>query len=84
MDQITDNFIQKCIRKEFKESTVITIAHRLSTIADYDKIMVMEKGRIVEMGHPSELVKRKGFLDEMLKEAGEEGERIKEMMANRK
>ena len=52
VDRITDDFIQKCIRKEFKSSTVITIAHRLSTIADYDKIIVMGNGRIVEMGSP--------------------------------
>ena len=44
VDQETDDFIQECIKKEFKNATVITIAHRLSTIADYDKILVLESG----------------------------------------
>ena len=48
----TDQFIQKCIKTKFRDVTVITIAHRLNTIADYDKIIVMDRGRIVEIGHP--------------------------------
>ena len=53
VDKQTDDFIQACIRREFKETTIITIAHRLSTIADYDKIVVMEGGRISEEGTPT-------------------------------
>ena len=52
MDKKTDNFIQQCIKTEFKKFTVIIIAHRLNTIADYDKIIVLVNGRIVEMGSP--------------------------------
>ena len=52
VDKNTDDFIQKCIRSEFKGSTVITIAHRLSTVMDYDKILVMSGGKIVECGSP--------------------------------
>lgn len=48
VDMKTDSFIQKVIRSKFKDTTVITIAHRLSTIADYDKILVMRRGRVVE------------------------------------
>jgi ATP-binding cassette subfamily C (CFTR/MRP) protein 4 len=48
----TDNFIQNCIKTKFKDTTVITIAHRLKTIADYDKVIVMEKGTILEIGSP--------------------------------
>ena len=47
VDMQTDTFIQNCIKKNFKETTVITIAHRLNTIADYDKVIVMNRGRIV-------------------------------------
>ena len=36
----TDSQIQKKIREEFSECTVLSIAHRLSTVIDYDKIMV--------------------------------------------
>ncbi len=43
VDLETDDLIQATIRKEFKESTVITIAHRLNTIMDYDRIMVRNR-----------------------------------------
>ena len=48
------------IRKKFKESTVISIAHRLNTIADYDRVIVMRKGEIIEMGEPLKLMKKGG------------------------
>jgi ATP-binding cassette subfamily C (CFTR/MRP) protein 4 len=40
----TDSYIQNCIKTQFKNTTVITIAHRLNTIADYDRVVVMDKG----------------------------------------
>lgn len=48
----TDAFIQQAIRKYFKDTTIITIAHRLITVVDYDQIVIMSKGRIVEKGSP--------------------------------
>ena len=48
----TDEVIQKVIGKAFCNSTVITIAHRLNTIIDFDKIIVMDKGNVVEIGRP--------------------------------
>ncbi len=56
VDMKTDDFIQKTLKTKFKNNTIITIAHRLNTIADYDKIIVMDKGRIVEKGRPFELL----------------------------
>ena len=47
VDMKTDEFIQSVIKAKFKDTTVVTIAHRLNTIADYDKIIVMDKGRII-------------------------------------
>ena len=52
VDMQTDAFIQKVIREKFTKTTVITIAHRLNTIADYDKVIVMKRGRIEEQGSP--------------------------------
>lgn len=42
----------------FKESTVIAVSHHLDTIKDYDIIVVMDKGEIVETGQPSILLER--------------------------
>ncbi len=58
VDLETDEFIQKYVKVKYDKGTVITIAHRLNTIADYDKIVVMDKGLVVEMGEPYNLLKK--------------------------
>ena len=77
VDSETDVFIQQCIRREFKDSTIITIAHRLSTVADYDKIVVLSNGEIVEMGSPYELLIKEGMFREMVEKTGEQAKAIK-------
>jgi len=56
IDYATDAKIQETIR-EIKNTTV-TIAHRLQTIIDYDKVLVLDKGEVVEYGDPWDLVKK--------------------------
>lgn len=56
IDFETDTKIQEALREEFGSSCVITIAHRLQTIMDYDRVIVMDAGTIVENGSPSELL----------------------------
>lgn len=56
IDLETDEIIQKIIRTEFKRCTVLTIAHRLNTILDYDRIIVLEKGQIIEFDTPGNLL----------------------------
>ncbi|KAL2268994.1 hypothetical protein VTJ83DRAFT_3840 [Remersonia thermophila] len=58
IDYATDAAIQATIRE--LSCTTITIAHRLQTIADYDKVLVLDKGEVVEYGHPWELMRKKG------------------------
>lgn len=48
VDQRTDAHIQRLIRSEFPDSTIIAIAHRLRTIMDYDRVIVMGGGEILE------------------------------------
>ena len=62
VDFKTDRLIQDVIRSRFKDSTVITIAHRLNTIMDYDKVLVMDQGRVVEFDKPEVLLQNEnGF-----------------------
>jgi len=51
--------------------TVITIAHRLNTVIDSDKVLVMDRGTMVEYDHPHNLLKDKnGFLYKMVEQTG--------------
>ena len=71
VDLETDDLIQGTIRAEFEDSTVLTIAHRLNTIMDYDRIMVLDKGRIAEFDSVQELLKMQdGIFHSMVKAAG--------------
>ena len=62
VDLETDDLIQKTIRQEFCHCTVMTIAHRLNTIADYDKVLVLNQGEVVEYDSPSMLMSSKSSL----------------------
>ncbi|XP_053695519.1 multidrug resistance-associated protein 1 isoform X1 [Sabethes cyaneus] len=71
VDLETDDLIQRTIRTEFKDCTVLTIAHRLNTIMDSDKVIVLDKGQIVEYASPSELLQsRSSAFYSMAKDAG--------------
>ena len=56
VDYETDALIQKALRVDFENATVLTIAHRLNTIIDYDRILVMDNGEIAEYDSPSVLL----------------------------
>ena len=56
VDMETDEFIQRKIMELFKDCTILTIAHRLVTIANYDKVIVMDKGQMVEFDSPYKLL----------------------------
>jgi ABC-type multidrug transport system fused ATPase/permease subunit len=72
VDMETDALIQRSIREEFRDSTVLVVAHRLSTVADFDKILVLSDGSLVEYDEPRVLAQRKGPFWEMVKESGED------------
>ncbi|KAG0245839.1 hypothetical protein BGX31_005941 [Mortierella sp. GBA43] len=56
VDMATDALIQKAIREDFAQSTVITVAHRINTIIDYDRILVMNQGQVAEYDTPYNLL----------------------------
>lgn len=74
VDRATDAAIQLSLRDSFAAAgcTVLVIAHRLSTVADFDRILVLEKGRVAEMGTPRELLARGMARGERPAEADEE------------
>ncbi|KAJ1662282.1 Canalicular multispecific organic anion transporter 1 [Coemansia sp. RSA 25] len=67
IDLEADRAVQAMIRKEFSDCTVLTIAHRLETIMSSDRIIVMDKGTIVEMGPPQELLAKDGKFAQLVK-----------------
>jgi ABC-type multidrug transport system fused ATPase/permease subunit len=80
VDSQTDTKIQETIRQEFAGSTIICIAHRLrfdkqcfnsSTIIDYDKILVLDKGKVAQFGTPKELISQEGIFQNMCKQSDE-------------
>ena len=59
IDVETDNAIQRALRREFKNCTVMTIAHRINTIMDSDQILVLDHGRVAEFDTPEALLQNK-------------------------
>lgn len=60
LDTKSEGIVQEALDRALKSRTTIVIAHRLSTIKDADKIVVMSKGQIVEIGTHDELLKKQG------------------------
>lgn len=76
IDEMTDQLIQKMIKEEFSNSTILTIAHRLNTIIAYDRVMVLDKGKIAEFDTPWNLIqKQDGQFLGLIREHGEEFEK---------
>ncbi|KAJ3406625.1 hypothetical protein HDU80_010830 [Chytriomyces hyalinus] len=72
VDNETDANIQRIIRgPSFANTTVLSIAHRLRTVIDYDKILVLDHGRVVQFGTPSELIQSDGIFRSMCIETGD-------------
>ena len=69
LDSASDDAMQKLLRSEFRDLTLLTIAHRLHTVIDYDSIVVLGKGKLLERGAPSELLEKDGGVLRGLAEA---------------
>ena len=69
IDYKTETYLQKSINSGMKDCTVITIAHRIKTIINYDKIIVLNNGEIVEIDSPKKLLDKKGLFYQLYKES---------------
>lgn len=61
--------MQRTLRKAFGKKTVIAIAHRLETVIDFDRVIVLDNGEIVESGNPKELLATSGSAFKVLSES---------------
>ncbi|EAY72731.1 hypothetical protein OsI_00596 [Oryza sativa Indica Group] len=62
VDTATDNLIQKTLRQQFSDATVITIAHRITSVLDSDMVLLLDNGVAVERDTPTRLLEDKSSL----------------------
>ena len=67
LDSKSEKSVQSAVEKVMKDRTTIIIAHRLSTIKNVDKIIVIDKGRIIEVGSHKELIKKNNIYSKLSK-----------------
>lgn len=83
VDTETDVLIQRSIREEFSDTTLLVVAHRLSTVADFDRILVVKEGVAAEFGSPRELVGiEDGVFKGMVEGSGEGRELMRGILGN--
>ncbi|XP_024014830.1 ABC transporter C family member 8 isoform X2 [Eutrema salsugineum] len=68
IDSATDAIIQRIIREEFADCTVITVAHRVPTVIDSDMVMVLSFGELVEYNEPSKLMETDSYFSKLVAE----------------
>lgn len=69
LDNKSERIVQKAIKNLMKDRTVIVIAHRLSTVKNADKIIVIDHGKVAEMGNHSTLIKKENGVYKSLYES---------------
>lgn len=73
IDEKTDQQIQALISNDFNDVTVLTIAHRLNTIIQYDKLLVLSDGKLMEFDTPAALIQKEGgYFRSLVMENGKE------------
>lgn len=72
VDSRTDKLLQQAVAKSFQSATIIAVAHRLDTVIDYDKILVLGHGAVLEYGTPGDLIEKGGDFASMVDDTGDE------------
>ncbi len=80
LDNETESLVQRSFDLLMQERTTLVIAHRLSTVLDADRILVMDKGRIVEDGTHESLLAQQGLYAKLYRIQFQEGDRPLEVM----
>lgn len=75
VDAAAEALVARLVRDEFADHTVVAVAHRLESIVDFDTVVVMDGGCLVEKGEPRELLRTKGSRFRALWEAAHVGNR---------
>jgi ATP-binding cassette subfamily C (CFTR/MRP) protein 1 len=70
LDAASDAIVQRLLRQKFPVHTIIAVAHKLDTILDFDKVVVMHRGALVEYGEPHRLLEQRGSWFKGLYEEG--------------
>ena len=70
VDRRTDQLLQETLQKEFSGATILAVAHRLDTVIDYDLVLVLGRGRVLEFGTPSDLIRAGGSFAKMVEDTG--------------
>jgi ATP-binding cassette, subfamily C (CFTR/MRP), member 1 len=60
VDQDTERAMQAAIADEFRNYTIVMVSHRLDVVMDFDRVVVMDRGDVVESGRPRDLVEMEG------------------------
>jgi ABC-type multidrug transport system fused ATPase/permease subunit len=71
VDIETDRLIQRVIRDEFEDSTILTVAHRLDSVIDYERVLVLDGGRLAQFDTPDALLQGSGDFDALAQELGD-------------
>ena len=65
IDIATDRLVQRLIREEFSDATILAVAHRLDTIMDFDRIALLSDGKLVEFDTPKAFLESKSAFKEL-------------------
>ena len=66
LDGESEELIREALARLMRGRTVIAIAHRLSTVRNFDRILVLEKGQVVQDGPPEALLQRDGIYPKLI------------------